>query len=195
MSRFLNRLRFVFRRFRTRSTFWSRMLRSGFRREMRRNMTSRASLEAEMRYLNYSPFQKIVGRSFRWATRLFFKTAFRLKTEGTDWLPTESPCIVAANHTSHLDSPAALSALGRASSRFHVLGAKDYFFDSYAKGWAVNTLLNVLPFDRRGKFFAQFAAVAGGSAPRAVAAHLPRRHAVAGRQSTAVQAWAGAVGA
>ena len=111
-----------------------------------------ASLEVEMRYLDYSPFQKIVGRSFRWATRLFFKTAFRLKTEGTDWLPTESPCIVAANHTSHLDSPAALSALGRAASRFHVLGAKDYFFDSYAKGWAVNTLLNVLPFDRRGNF-------------------------------------------
>lgn len=111
-----------------------------------------ASLEAELQYLDYSPFQKIVGRSFRWATRLVFKTAFRLKTEGEERLLTESPCIVAANHSSHLDSPAALSALGRSASRFHVLGAKDYFFDSYAKGWAVNTLLNVLPFDRRGNF-------------------------------------------
>lgn len=111
-----------------------------------------ASLEAEMRYLDYSSFQKILGRSFRWTMRLIFKTAFRLKAEGTERLPTGAPYIIAANHASHLDSPAALSALGEAASRFHVLGAKDYFFDSYAKGWAVNTLLNVLPFDRRGNF-------------------------------------------
>ena len=53
-----------------------------------------------------------------------------------------------ANHSSHLDTPAIITALGVESRKLRPLGAKDYFYNSRLKAWFVSQCLNTLPFDR-----------------------------------------------
>jgi long-chain acyl-CoA synthetase len=110
------------------------------------------SKEYESRYLNKSSVQQVVATLFRFGARVFYRTVFQLSATGVENLPTTGPFILAANHQSHLDSAAILSSLKGRARNLHVLGAKDYFFDSYVKGWFVATFLNVLPFDRHGDF-------------------------------------------
>lgn len=110
------------------------------------------SKEHEFQYLHKSWVQRFLGGAFRRSARVFYRTVFHLSVVGLTNLPTTGPFILAANHQSHLDSAAILSALKRKARDIHVLGAKDYFFDSPLKGWLVATFLNVLPFDRYGDF-------------------------------------------
>lgn len=110
------------------------------------------SREQESRYLDKTDAQRLIGHGFRWATRLVYRAAFSLDGVGMENLPSSGPYIIAANHSSHLDSAAIISLLGRSARDLHVLGAKDYFFDGRLKGWLVSTCLNVLPFDRHENF-------------------------------------------
>jgi long-chain acyl-CoA synthetase len=110
------------------------------------------SKERDTRYLYKSAIQSVLAAIFRWGARIFYRLAFGLTGRGLDALPKEGPVIIAANHSSHLDSGAILSLLAKRADRLHVLGAKDYFFNSSLKGWIVSTFLNVLPFDRHGDF-------------------------------------------
>lgn len=110
------------------------------------------SKEQESRYLQKTDAQRAIGHTFRWVTRLVYRTAFGLDGRGLENLPADGPYIIAANHSSHLDSAAVISLLGRSARDLHVLGAKDYFFDGRLKGWIVSTCLNVLPFDRHENF-------------------------------------------
>lgn len=78
---------------------------------------------------------------------------FDLELEHPERLPRRRPYILAANHASHLDTPAILSAVRlargpEAAHAVHVLGARDYFFDTPLKGWFFSTLLNVVPIER-----------------------------------------------
>ena len=87
------------------------------------------------------------------AFRLWYGTYFALRVYGADRLPRNRPYIIAANHTSHLDAPAILSALARTrglkeARKLHVLGARDYFFDTPLKSWLFSTFLNVVPVER-----------------------------------------------
>ena len=82
----------------------------------------------------------------------FYRLYFRLKPDCVDSLP-EGSFIIAANHSSHLDTGAVISALTQVvgstqAQRLRVLGAKDYFFDSSLKSWIFSTLLNVVPIER-----------------------------------------------
>jgi long-chain acyl-CoA synthetase len=106
----------------------------------------------ESQYLSKTVTQRVIGHVFRASARAVYRAAFRLEGRGVENLPTGGPYIIAANHASHLDSAAIISLLGAAAADLHVLGAKDYFFDSRTKGWLVSTLLNVLPFDRHENF-------------------------------------------
>jgi len=108
--------------------------------------------EYESEYLHKSPLQRTMAALFRWGARLLYRVVFQLSATGVENLPRTGPFILAANHQSHLDSAAILSALKERARNIHVLGAKDYFFDSPLKGWIVSTFLNVLPFDRHGDF-------------------------------------------
>jgi len=68
-------------------------------------------------------------------------------------LPSAGAYIIAANHTSHLDVGAILTAVattrGRdAAARLHVLGARDYFFDNAFKSWFFSRFFNVVPIRR-----------------------------------------------
>ena len=63
------------------------------------------------------------------------------------------PYIIAANHNSHLDTPALLAAVYRhkgaqEARKLHVLGARDYFFNTPVKSWFFSTFLNVVPVER-----------------------------------------------
>lgn len=61
------------------------------------------------------------------------------------------PYIFAANHSSHLDTPILLQALPlQLRLQTRVAAAYDYFFTSRCKGLALQILLNVFPFVRKG---------------------------------------------
>jgi len=110
------------------------------------------SKEYESQYLVKSRLQNLLAGLFRFGAGVMYRSLFHLRTTGVENLPKSGPFIIAANHCSHLDSAAILTTLRRRAKDTHVLGAKDYFFDSYVKGWLVSTFLNVLPFDRYGDF-------------------------------------------
>ena len=68
-------------------------------------------------------------------------------------LPAAGPYIIAANHSSHLDSGAMISAVSEAlgpheAQKMHILGARDYFFDTALKSWFFSTFLNLVPVER-----------------------------------------------
>ncbi|HUP02279.1 MAG TPA: AMP-binding protein [Gemmatimonadota bacterium] len=78
---------------------------------------------------------------------------FDLKIKDAERLPLASPYLIAANHASHLDAPALLAAIRvargpEAARTLHVLGARDYFFDTPLKRWFFSTFLNVVPIER-----------------------------------------------
>jgi len=93
----------------------------------------------------------MLGVSFT-GMKMLYQNYFDLQLGNSDKLP-RGPYIIAANHASHLDSGAIISALGAAlgvkeAQKLHVLGARDYFFDSPVKSWFFSTFLNVVPIDR-----------------------------------------------
>ncbi|MDX1623655.1 MAG: AMP-binding protein [Gemmatimonadota bacterium] len=91
--------------------------------------------------------------SFGASMRAIYELWFDLEVRHPGRLPHEPPYLLAANHSSHLDTPAVLTAVRRARGRehartIHVLGARDYFFDTPAKRWFFSTFLNVVPIER-----------------------------------------------
>jgi len=94
----------------------------------------------------------LLGLSFG-SMKLLYQNYFDLELANPERLPHGSSYIIAANHASHLDSGAIISALGaalglREARKLHVLGARDYFFDSPVKSWFFSTFLNVVPIER-----------------------------------------------
>jgi long-chain acyl-CoA synthetase len=83
---------------------------------------------------------------------LLYGRYLRMEVRGREHLPARGAYIIAANHQSHLDAPAILTALGEASRRLHVVAARDYFFDTPWKGGFFAELLNAIPFDRGADF-------------------------------------------
>ncbi len=85
--------------------------------------------------------------------KMLYQNYFDLELANPERLPHGTSYIIAANHASHLDSGAIISALGtalglREARKLHVLGARDYFFDSPVKSWFFSTFLNVVPIER-----------------------------------------------
>lgn len=83
---------------------------------------------------------------------LLYERWLGLEVVGRELLPRQGAYIIAANHQSHLDAPAILTALGAESRRLHVVAAADYFFDTPWKGGFFAELLNAIPFERSGDF-------------------------------------------
>ncbi|MBI3834238.1 MAG: AMP-binding protein [Planctomycetes bacterium] len=83
----------------------------------------------------------------RGAVGAFMHTYLRVRAIGRENVPRTGGFILAANHASHLDSPAILTALaGR--RRVYIAGAEDYFFDTPIKRFAFGRLFDTIPFDR-----------------------------------------------
>ncbi len=94
----------------------------------------------------------LMGASFG-ALKSLFRLYFDLEVEDAELLPRQGSYILAANHSSHLDTAAVVSALSlilgvKEAQKIHVIGASDYFFDSRFKGWLFSTCLNVVPIER-----------------------------------------------
>ena len=88
----------------------------------------------------------------RWAVRgaagVFMHTYVRVRVEGREHIPEAGAFILAPNHTSHLDSPAVITAVG-GTRRVWIAGAEDYFFNSAMKRMLFGGILDTIPFDRR----------------------------------------------
>ena len=87
------------------------------------------------------------------ALKNFSRTYFDLKLENEKGIPESGAYIIAANHASHLDTIAMISALTQAlgvrkSRRLHIIGARDYFFEGIFKSWFFSTCMNVVPIER-----------------------------------------------
>jgi len=94
-----------------------------------------------------------VGRPLLQSTlRFLCRTCFSAHGAGLENLAQSGPFLIAANHTSHLDSLTIITALPDILERLRILGARDYFFDGRIKGWFFKNYLNVLPFDRHENF-------------------------------------------
>jgi long-chain acyl-CoA synthetase len=93
----------------------------------------------------------ILQKPLQWTARglvnLFFASYTRLVVKGRSHVPAKGAFILAANHSSHLDSVAVRAALnGRRMPR--IAGARDYFFTTTVRGWFFSNVLGVIPFDR-----------------------------------------------
>ena len=115
----------------------------------RRGETVRSARPWEER----GPVDRALLGGFGRGVKAVYSTWFDLEVKNPENLPAEPPYLVAANHASHLDAPAVLSAVrevrGEEAARaLHVLGARDYFFDSTLKEWFFSTFLNVVPIER-----------------------------------------------
>jgi 1-acyl-sn-glycerol-3-phosphate acyltransferase len=87
---------------------------------------------------------------FQGFCRGFFLCYCRLTIEGREHLPA-SPFIICSNHTSHIDSAVLMTASGLPFSTFALLGASDYFFDSWRVRFVVSRFMNVIPIDRQAQ--------------------------------------------
>ncbi|MFN0152071.1 MAG: AMP-binding protein [bacterium] len=102
--------------------------------------------------LRRSPLHAVAREAIVFAGRVAYGVMFRLRAAGRENLPGQPRYIIAANHSSHLDSLAVLLATGARGRRLRVVGAKDYFFNTGFKRWFFGRLLHAIPFDRNENF-------------------------------------------
>ena len=99
-----------------------------------------------------SPLSATLAGLFRFSVWTIYRCYFSIKCNGLENLPREQPYIIAANHSSHLDTLAIMTVLKSESKRLRVLAAKDYWFGTRFKSWFSGELLKFVPFDRHANF-------------------------------------------
>ena len=92
--------------------------------------------------------RSIISSAMKTTEKVFFNTYMRIAAYGMENVPTSGSFVMASNHSSHLDTAAIRAVLGRRARDFHVMGAKDYFFDTRLKSWFFSTVFSALPFER-----------------------------------------------
>jgi long-chain acyl-CoA synthetase len=100
-------------------------------------------LPSELTHEARPGFDRALHRASLRSVGALYRGYFGLRTPNANGsFPRNTPYILAANHASHLDLGAILTALAGAAGsgeaeRLHVLGARDYFFDHWYKTWLV----------------------------------------------------------
>jgi len=88
----------------------------------------------------------------RWLVRgslsLFMSSYVRVHVSGRENIPDNGAFILAPNHSSHLDSPSTIAAIGR-RRRVWIAGAQDYFFNTALKRFLFGKILDTISFDRK----------------------------------------------
>jgi long-chain acyl-CoA synthetase len=120
------------------------------------NVESATAIAARAERPSYAeigpPHLSIKTRLLRFGMRIAYKGYFSIKTYGKAHIPREQPCIFVANHSSHLDTGAVVTALGKAARGIKILAARDYFFNTRFKAWFFGKLFKFLPFERKDNF-------------------------------------------
>lgn len=101
----------------------------------------------EFRQNGIAPWLLPARWSLDLSTRIFLNSYVRVYVRGQENIPTEGAFLLAANHASHLDTPAVLQALG-GQRRVWMVGAEDYFFSSALKRLVFGKVLDMIAFDR-----------------------------------------------
>lgn len=123
------------------SAYWEKVLRpDGW------ETTSLDETEADQK--GHSLRRGIAQRGFWFVGRMMYHTLFGLSCHGLENLPRKQSYIIAANHSSHLDSGAIITAVWKRVDRLIILGAKDYFFNTPLKSWFFRSFMDAVPFDR-----------------------------------------------
>lgn len=90
-------------------------------------------------------------KPLRWMVRgtlgAFMNTYVRVRVKGRVHIPESGPFILAPNHSSHLDSPSVIAAIG-GKRRVWIAGAEDYFFNTRLKRLVFGKMLDTIAFDR-----------------------------------------------
>ncbi len=82
--------------------------------------------------------------------RAWLKVWHRYRVVGREFIPRDEPFVMVANHSSHLDALALLSALPLASIQHtYPAAAQDYFFTTLPKVAFSAIVVNAMPFDRK----------------------------------------------
>lgn len=76
------------------------------------------------------------------------RTWCALEVSGTEHIPSDEPCLLCANHSSHADTFALAAALGPAAPRLVFLAAGDYFSRFRVRSWLLRRLICLMPFER-----------------------------------------------
>lgn len=76
------------------------------------------------------------------------KWSTTLSINGEHHIPPDGPVIFAPNHTSHLDTPVILAAIGSRRARTVVAAAADTFYVSARKARWTTLLFNTIPIER-----------------------------------------------
>jgi long-chain acyl-CoA synthetase len=115
--------------------------------------SSRLKLETEKLddEIHVPHFLKSIGnKTVDLAQRALYERLLRAKYEGKTNIPYHTNCIVAANHSSHLDMGLVKMALGDAGEDLVALAAADYFFDTKYKRAYMENFTNLVPMERSG---------------------------------------------
>ncbi len=81
--------------------------------------------------------------------RLFARTLFSIEVRGRENIPVGEPCLLCANHASHMDTFALATAAVGASHRLVFLGAHDYFSRLRWRRRLLRRIICLVEFDRR----------------------------------------------
>jgi len=79
---------------------------------------------------------------------MVFSTYAPLRVFGKENIPTSS-FIFCSNHNSHMDVALLAVAAKKNFNHFGMLAARDYWFESWIKRISVNTVMNLIPVDRK----------------------------------------------
>ena len=110
------------------------------------------SAQVDTRYYTH-PLRRVVRRV---AQQIFFRGVVNRTIRRTNVVDpaaygVRGPCVVVANHSSHLDAPLVMSGVPRSISRDLATGvAADYFFTAWYKKLFTRLIFNAFPVDRTG---------------------------------------------
>ena len=93
-------------------------------------------------------FFKIFKSLFYYYAKMVFSIYAPLRVFGRENIPTSS-FIFCSNHYSHMDVALLAVAAKKNFNHFGMLAARDYWFESWIKRITVNTVMNLIPVDRK----------------------------------------------
>ncbi len=94
------------------------------------------------------PLQRLGEFALRKTLDAAFDSWLKPRVLGRGNIPANRNFIVVANHSSHLDVGLISHALGASGRELVVLAAKDYFFNTGLRRFAVRNFTRLIPFDR-----------------------------------------------